>query len=79
MKIDGLVDKPGDYHLDDLIKPHALEERVYRLRCVEAWSMVIPWVGFPLGDLIERVEPTAPRSSSSSRRCTTRSRCPGSG
>ena len=57
VKIDGLVNKPGDYHLDDLVKPHALEERVYRLRCVEAWSMVIPWVGFPLGDLIKRVEP----------------------
>jgi methionine sulfoxide reductase catalytic subunit len=57
VKIDGLVNKPGDYDLDDLLKPHALEERVYRLRCVEAWSMVIPWVGFPLGDLVRRVEP----------------------
>jgi sulfoxide reductase catalytic subunit YedY len=57
VKIDGLVSKPGDYHLDDLIAPHPLEERVYRLRCVEAWSMVIPWIGFPLKDLIARVEP----------------------
>ena len=57
VKIDGLVNKPGDYNLDDLIKPQVLEERVYRLRCVEAWSMVIPWVGFPLNDLIKRVEP----------------------
>jgi len=57
VQIDGLVNKPGDYHLDDLVAPHALEERVYRLRCVEAWSMVIPWVGFPLKDLIKRVEP----------------------
>ncbi len=57
VKIDGLVNKPGDYNLDDLLAPHALEERVYRLRCVEAWSMVIPWVGFPLKDLIKRVEP----------------------
>jgi sulfoxide reductase catalytic subunit YedY len=57
VKIDGLVNKPGNYNLEDLIKPQALEERVYRLRCVEAWSMVIPWVGFPLGDLIKRVEP----------------------
>ena len=57
VKIDGLVNKPGDYNLDDLIKPQVLEERVYRLRCVEAWSMVIPWVGFPLKDLIKRVEP----------------------
>jgi sulfoxide reductase catalytic subunit YedY len=57
VKIDGLVNRPGDYNLDDLIKPQALEERVYRLRCVEAWSMVIPWVGFSLGNLIKRVEP----------------------
>ena len=57
VKIDGLVNKPGDYHFEDLVAPHALEERVYRLRCVEAWSMVIPWVGFPLKDLIKRVEP----------------------
>ena len=59
VKIDGLVKKPGDYHLDDVLAPHALEERVYRLRCVEAWSMVIPWVGFPLKDLLARVEPQA--------------------
>jgi sulfoxide reductase catalytic subunit YedY len=57
VKIDGLVNKPGDYGVDDLIKPHQLEERVYRLRCVEAWSMVIPWVGFSLRDVITRVEP----------------------
>jgi methionine sulfoxide reductase catalytic subunit len=57
VKIDGLVNKPGDYHLEDLVAPYALEERVYRLRCVEAWSMVIPWVGFPLKDLLKRVEP----------------------
>jgi sulfoxide reductase catalytic subunit YedY len=42
VKIDGLVDKPADYALDDLIKPAALEERIYRMRCVEGWSMVIP-------------------------------------
>lgn len=57
IKVDGLVEKPADYALDDVIKPHALEERIYRLRCVEAWSMVIPWVGFPLGDFIKRVNP----------------------
>ena len=57
VRIDGLVDKPADYHLEDLLAPHPLEERVYRLRCVEAWSMVIPWVGFPLKDLIARVQP----------------------
>jgi sulfoxide reductase catalytic subunit YedY len=57
--IDGEVSKPASYNLEDIVKPHALEERVYRMRCVEGWSMVIPWVGFPLGDLIKRVGPTA--------------------
>ena len=56
--IDGAVAKGGTFAIDDLVKPHQLEERIYRLRCVEAWSMVIPWVGFPLGDLLKRVEPT---------------------
>jgi sulfoxide reductase catalytic subunit YedY len=55
--ITGECGKPGTYTLEDILKPHALEERVYRLRCVEAWSMVIPWVGFPLGDLLQRFEP----------------------
>ena len=59
VRIGGEVAKPGDVPLEDLIAPHPLEERVYRLRCVEAWSMVIPWVGFPLGDLIRRLEPTS--------------------
>jgi sulfoxide reductase catalytic subunit YedY len=59
VKIDGLCAKPGDYHLDDLIKTADLEERVYRFRCVEAWSMVIPWVGIPLAAVIKRAEPTA--------------------
>jgi methionine sulfoxide reductase catalytic subunit len=57
--IEGEVAKPGSIDLDVLLKPHALEERVYRLRCVEAWSMVIPWVGFPLADLLRRFEPTS--------------------
>lgn len=57
--VDGEVERPGTYTLEDLLKPHALEERIYRLRCVEAWSMVIPWVGFPLGDLIQRFQPTS--------------------
>ncbi len=56
--IDGAVAKGGQFGIDDLIKPYQLEERVYRLRCVEAWSMVIPWIGFPLGDLLRKVEPT---------------------
>jgi sulfoxide reductase catalytic subunit YedY len=55
--IEGEVARPGVIGLEDLIAPHPLEERVYRLRCVEAWSMVIPWVGFPLGDLLKRFEP----------------------
>lgn len=59
VKIEGEVNKPGDYHLEDLIKPYRLEERIYRHRCVETWSMVIPWVGIPLRDLIKRFEPTS--------------------
>jgi sulfoxide reductase catalytic subunit YedY len=58
VKIDGLCNKPGDYHVDDLIKTADLEERVYRHRCVEAWSMVIPWVGIPLAAIIKRADPT---------------------
>lgn len=57
--VEGEVGKPGVYNLDDFIKPHALEERIYRLRCVEAWSMVIPWIGVPLRDVIKRLEPTS--------------------
>jgi methionine sulfoxide reductase catalytic subunit len=59
VKIDGECARPADYDLDDLVKPYALQERVYRMRCVEGWSMVIPWIGFPLADLIKRVEPTS--------------------
>ena len=55
--VDGVCGKPGVYTLEDILKPHPLEERVYRHRCVEAWSMVMPWVGFPLGDLLKRFEP----------------------
>jgi len=57
IKVDGLVDKPADYDLDDLIKDIALEERIYRMRCVEGWSMVIPWVGIPLASVLKRIEP----------------------
>ena len=57
VKIDGLCNKPGDYGLEDLIKPFDLEERVYRFRCVEAWSMVIPWVGIPLASVLKRADP----------------------
>jgi len=57
--IDGLCGRPGTYALEDILKPHALEERVYRMRCVEGWSMVIPWAGFPLGDLLKRFQPAS--------------------
>ena len=56
--IGGEVNRPGEYDLDDLLSGVALEDRVYRMRCVEGWSMVIPWYGFPLSALIDRVEPT---------------------
>jgi methionine sulfoxide reductase catalytic subunit len=58
VKIDGHCHKPADYLLEDLIRPHQLEERIYRLRCVEAWSMVIPWIGLPLSEIVKRAEPT---------------------
>ncbi|MBW2422764.1 MAG: protein-methionine-sulfoxide reductase catalytic subunit MsrP [Deltaproteobacteria bacterium] len=57
--IDGEVGRPGRVPLETLLAPHPLEERIYRLRCVEAWSMVLPWVGIPLGALLERFEPTS--------------------
>jgi sulfoxide reductase catalytic subunit YedY len=59
VSIEGEAEMLGQFHLDDLLRPHALEERIYRLRCVEAWSMVIPWIGFPLGDLVKRCRPTS--------------------
>ena len=59
MTIEGECEKPGTYALEDLVRPHALEERIYRLRCVEGWSMVIPWLGFPLGELLKRFRPTS--------------------
>lgn len=58
VEISGECGKPGIYTLEDILKPHDFEERIYRFRCVEAWSMVIPWVGFPLSELIKRFEPT---------------------
>ncbi|MFP4262370.1 MAG: protein-methionine-sulfoxide reductase catalytic subunit MsrP [Halomonas sp.] len=59
LTIDGEVDKPGTLALEDVLGRESLEERIYRLRCVEAWSMVIPWVGFPLADLLKRHAPTS--------------------
>jgi methionine sulfoxide reductase catalytic subunit len=55
IKVDGLVDNPGDYALDDLIGGLTVEERIYRFRCVEAWSMVVPWNGIELADILARV------------------------
>jgi sulfoxide reductase catalytic subunit YedY len=57
VEIEGLVKKPGRWALEDLLKVSAMEERIYRMRCVEGWSMVIPWVGYSLSELIRRVEP----------------------
>jgi sulfoxide reductase catalytic subunit YedY len=59
VSITGEAEVTGTFTLEDLLKPHPLEERVYRLRCVEAWSMVVPWIGFPLGDLLKRFKPTS--------------------
>jgi sulfoxide reductase catalytic subunit YedY len=56
--VEGECARPGVFALEDFMRPHPLEERIYRLRCVEAWSMVIPWVGFALADVLKRFEPT---------------------
>jgi sulfoxide reductase catalytic subunit YedY len=57
--VDGQCGKPGTYTIEDIMKWFPLEERIYRMRCVEAWSMVIPWVGFPLADFVKRFQPTS--------------------
>jgi methionine sulfoxide reductase catalytic subunit len=57
VEVEGLVKKPGKYAIEDLLKLSAQEERIYRLRCVEGWSMVVPWVGYSLANLINKVEP----------------------
>jgi sulfoxide reductase catalytic subunit YedY len=59
VKVEGEVKKPAAYNLEDFVKPFRLEDRIYRMRCVEGWSMVIPWRGFPLAELIKKVEPTS--------------------
>jgi len=59
LQVEGEIAKPGNYHLEDLVKSSTLEERIYRFRCVEAWSMVVPWVGISLSSLIKRFEPTS--------------------
>ena len=55
--VEGLVKRPATYQLEDFLKPSAVEDRIYRHRCVEAWSMVIPWRGIPLADVLKRAEP----------------------
>jgi methionine sulfoxide reductase catalytic subunit len=57
--VGGEAEVTGSFALEDFLKPHALEERIYRLRCVEAWSMVIPWIGIPLGEVLQRFKPTS--------------------
>jgi sulfoxide reductase catalytic subunit YedY len=57
VKVSGLVKKPATYNFDDLVKGISVEDRIYRMRCVEGWSMVIPWQGIPLGDLIKKLDP----------------------
>lgn len=57
VEIEGLVKRPATYTLEDLVKLSAMEERIYRMRCVEGWSMVIPWVGYSMAELIKKVEP----------------------
>ncbi|MFI5245385.1 MAG: protein-methionine-sulfoxide reductase catalytic subunit MsrP [Gemmatimonadales bacterium] len=59
VRVDGLVNKPADYQLEDFLKPSVVEDRIYRHRCVEAWSMVIPWRGIPLADVIKRADPNS--------------------
>ncbi len=74
--VDGACAKPGTYDLEDFLRPHTLEERIYRLRCVEAWSMVIPWVGFSLGDALKRFQPTSRAKYVAFYTCTIRNVCP---
>ena len=59
VRIEGEIKKPATHNLEDLLKSRTLEDRIYRMRCVEGWSMVIPWRGFPLADLVKKVEPTS--------------------
>ncbi|MBC7896542.1 MAG: protein-methionine-sulfoxide reductase catalytic subunit MsrP [Cytophagaceae bacterium] len=59
IKVEGMVAKPATYSVEDFVSPSKLEDRIYRHRCVEAWSMVVPWQGFPMADFIKKVQPTA--------------------
>src|SRR5690606_32007138 len=59
ISVSGHAEKTGTFNLEDFVKPYQLEERIYRMRCVEAWSMVIPWVGIPLAKVIRQFQPTS--------------------
>jgi sulfoxide reductase catalytic subunit YedY len=77
IEVDGEAEKTGTFNLEDFIKPHALEERIYRMRCVEAWSMVVPWVGIPLADIIRQFNPTWKANYVRFQTLSDRSRMPG--
>jgi len=77
ISVTGHADKTGVFNLEDIVKPHALEERIYRLRCVEAWSMVIPWVGIPLADVVKQFAPRSAAKYVVFRTLNDRSRMPG--
>lgn len=59
VEVSGEAEKPGVYNLEDILKDNPVQERIYRFRCVEAWSMVVPWIGFPLGDMLKRFKPSS--------------------
>ena len=77
ISVSGHADKTGTFNIEDIVKPHALEERIYRLRCVEAWSMVIPWVGIPLADVIKQFAPRSAAKYVVFRTLNDRARMPG--
>ncbi|MCH8336417.1 MAG: protein-methionine-sulfoxide reductase catalytic subunit MsrP [Proteobacteria bacterium] len=75
--VSGHADRTGTFNLEDIVKPHVLEERIYRLRCVEAWSMVIPWVGIPLADIVKQFAPRSAAKYVVFRTLNDRARMPG--
>ncbi len=79
IQVEGEVEKPGIFALEDLIRPHQIEERIYRLRCVEAWSMVIPWLGIPLRSLLINCGQRVRRNLLGLRRYCAPARCLASG
>ena len=75
--VSGHAEKTGVFDLEDIVKPHTLEDRIYRLRCVEAWSMVIPWVGIPLADVLRQYQPLSAAKYVVFRTLNDRERMPG--